>query len=194
MRDRIDAGAGPDLAADQPKAGAARRIHPDHPMHQQAIDVARTNRTQPPPALRCGGELYLARVINRQDMTAGAGRSSRGVPISDDPLFGHLPVGKEPPRRFLAPPITAKTTQTDRFARNHPGQDRAPLLSRRRSPNCPNVYVMRRLSCLAAIVTITPAPRRASDPTITFRSPQAAREDYLCLSRSAKAGMTIRIA
>ena len=90
-------------------------------------------------AALCGGrELHLADVINGQDVPSGTGRAGRFTPGGDDLLLRYLRAAKEPAHPKFALTVAAQPFEAHRLARNHPFEDRAPLLSRRTSPNVPS--------------------------------------------------------
>ena len=76
--------------------------------------------------------------IDRQHMPPGARGTGPIRPALDDLRCCHLRVGKEPPGSLFAWTVAAQPAQTHRLARNHLFEDRAPPLSRRRSPNVPS--------------------------------------------------------
>src|SRR5271157_1303496 len=71
-------------------------------------------------------------------MPPGAGGTGPIRPAFDDLRCGHLLAGKQPPGSLFARTVSAQPAQTNRLAHNHLFEDRAPLLSRRRSPNVPS--------------------------------------------------------
>ncbi len=83
----------------------------------------------------CGGG---GPAIDRQHMPPGAGGTGPIRPAFDDLRCGHLFAGKEPPGSLFACTVAGQPAQTHRLAQDHLFDDRAPPLSRRRSPNVPS--------------------------------------------------------
>ncbi|MEY9143084.1 hypothetical protein ABIF00_001068 [Bradyrhizobium elkanii] len=136
--------ARPYLPTQKSKTAAIVGIHGQQRMQQHAVVIALADFAEPAPALRRGVEVDLAGVLDRQHMAA-LYRGNRAVaPAFDDPLRRHLVVAEKAVEPHLQRTITpGKPPQADRLARNHAFDERRPPLSRRRSPNRPNVQSIR---------------------------------------------------
>jgi hypothetical protein len=144
MRDGPAALTRPHLAAQKPQAGAIVCIHRQQRMQQNAVVIALADFPKPAPASRRGVEVDLAGVLDRQHMAACDRRNRTFTPAFDDPFRRHLVVAEkavEPHfQRTVAP---GKPPQAHILARDHASDKRRPPLSRRRSPNRPNVQSIR---------------------------------------------------
>ena len=111
-------------------------------MGEHTMRVAVTAGPKAPAASRSGGEMDLGRILDRQHMPAGH-RLARSITPTLDDFFGrHLATGEKPARaQFAAPPFT-EPFEADGLVQQHVFEDRAPLLSRRASPNVPSEKFM----------------------------------------------------
>src|SRR5882757_8765949 len=118
-------------------------------MQQYAVDVALADFAQSAPALFRRIEVDLAGVLNRQNMTAGDRRNCAFSPAFDDPLGCHLVIAEKAVEPHLDRAVSlgavslGETPQAYVLARDHASDKRRPPLSRRRSPNRPNVQSTR---------------------------------------------------
>ena len=71
-------------------------------------------------------------------MPPGAGGTGLGTPAFNDLRGRHLGVGKKPASPLFASTVATKPAKAHRLAHDHLFEDRAPPLSRRRSPNDPS--------------------------------------------------------
>src|SRR5665213_700788 len=135
---RHDTVAGLNSPTHQPQARAAVSVHRDHHMGDNPVCIAFLHWSKAAAALRGGREFHLRGILNRQNMTTADRRAGSQAPAFDDLRRRHLWVGEEPARLFFATTVTTQPAQTYRLTRDHPFEDRAPPLSRRRSPNDPS--------------------------------------------------------
>jgi hypothetical protein len=110
----------------------------DHRVRHYPVCIAFLYWSQATAALRIGGEFHLRGVLDRQYMTAGDRRAGLQAPTLNDLRRRHFRIGEEPAGLFFATSATTQPAQAYRLARDHSFEDRAPPLSRRRSPNDPS--------------------------------------------------------
>jgi hypothetical protein len=91
-----------------------------------------------------GVEVDLTRVLDRQNVAALDRRNRAFTPAFDNPLRRHLGMAEKAVEPHLQATVTlGKLPQADILASNHASDKRRPPLSRRRSPNRPNVQSIR---------------------------------------------------
>src|ERR1700752_3046351 len=106
--------------------------------------IAPADLAEPAPALRRGIEVDLAGVLDRQHMAARYCRNRAFAPAFDDALRRHLGIAEKAVEPHLQRTVTfGEAPQANILARNHAFDERRPPLSRRQSPNRPNVQSIR---------------------------------------------------
>src|SRR4029077_20975647 len=144
MRDRATAFARPYLAAQKPEAGPVVGIHRQHRVEQHDVAIALADFPKRAPALRGGVEVDLTGVLDRQHVAASHHGDRGFAPAFDDPLRCHLVVAEEAIEpHFLRTIPLGEPPQANILARDHASDKRRPPLSRRLSPNRPNVQSIR---------------------------------------------------
>ena len=104
-------------------------------MHQHAVRITFPSWPEVAATLRpafagasCGRDSHLTGVLHREDVPPGHRQAGPIGPPLDQLCRCHLRAGEEPTRPQLAAAIAAQPAQANRLARNHPFEDRTPLL------------------------------------------------------------------
>ncbi|MGY4471366.1 hypothetical protein ACVWWK_007075 [Bradyrhizobium sp. LB9.1b] len=144
MRDGPTALTRPHFAAQKSQAGAIVCIHRQQRVQQHAVVIALADFPKPATALRCGLEVDLTGVLDRQNVAALDSCNRAFTPAFDDPLRCHLVMTEKAVEPHLQVTVSSrKLPQADILASNHASDKRRPPLSRRRSPNRPSVQSIR---------------------------------------------------
>ena len=143
MRGGHSAFAGPNVPGSEAQTTPRLGVDSKHGVKQHTVAMSLTHFPKAPPTIIRCTDTDIARVLYGQDMPPCRGSERWLTPTFDDPADSNTVVSNKTIKLYLNTSDTIRhTSQTTATGVNHPFEKYRPPLSRRASPNLPNIISM----------------------------------------------------